>query len=160
MSDGTHNLSTPRKECRCPICADLCNGNPGWFMPGEAELAAQHVGLTFREFFDKYLIVEYWVGNAGDVLVLAPRRVTQHGQMATYADNFSRAKCRLLTDSGCSLSVERRPFECAVCVQCDDNLDGGQNRKNHRADIQKAWDVPKLQKWLHGLSGRSWDYEE
>ena len=47
---------------------------PGWFAPGEAERAAKLFGLTFKQFFNKYLTVDYYEGynNNNDIFVLSP----------------------------------------------------------------------------------------
>jgi hypothetical protein len=61
-------------QCSCKQCRALCLGTPGWFMPGQVTLAAKFMKMSLREFFDRYLIVEYWVDCDGDVNLLAPRR--------------------------------------------------------------------------------------
>lgn len=134
-----------RVQCNCAKCAACCKGNPGWFLPGEAEKAAEELGMTFRYFFKRYLIVEYWIGDNGDILVLAPRRVNQDNLRAGWNDNFMRGDCRFLSSTGCTLSTGVRPIECAAVRMC------GKTGNEFRYDIMLAWNTPELQTWLKGL---------
>lgn len=137
-------MASERTQCNCEKCKTCCLGIPGWFMPGEAEKAAEAMGLTFLDFFDTYCIVEYWMGEGGhDIHVLSPRKEGQMTARAEWGDNFRRAPCHLLTHQGCKLSAEVRPWECATTLSCT----AGKNT-NQREKISEAWDTPDIQQQL------------
>jgi len=77
--DGT------RESCDCRTCQDACTRKPGWFLPGEAEIAAESLGMTLPEFFAKYLFFE---GGRCRIHLVKPHecRVEWHGD---HADGYS-----------------------------------------------------------------------
>lgn len=103
--------------CDCDACRSLCLGVPGWFLPGQVTKAAEHLGLSVEEFFDRYLILEYWEGPPR-IYVLAPRRVGQQAPVAKYAAAFDHGPCALLTEKGCRLPPDFRPAECLAAFRC------------------------------------------
>jgi len=102
--------------CDCPRCRELCLGNPGWFLPGQASRAAAHLGLTLETFFDRYLILEYLEGPFTETL--SPRRFGQKRSEAYWGDIFLMGRCLLLGDSGCLLPPDLRPAECLSAFGC------------------------------------------
>ncbi len=50
-------------SCSCRQCVSGCTRRPGWFHPGEVAKAAEYLGMTPKEFFDKYLVVDYQTEN-------------------------------------------------------------------------------------------------
>lgn len=46
-------------DCRCNVCKQACEFKPGWFLPGEAEKAADYFDLDFWEFFNAFLGVDF-----------------------------------------------------------------------------------------------------
>lgn len=136
--------TSQRRSCDCEKCRSLCGGSPGWFLPGEAEAAAESLGLNYESFVLRYCIVEYWVG-CPDIFVLAPRRLGQRFKKAEWGDAFRRASCSLLGEKGCMLDAERRPNECATCFGCE------KTEGNPREAIQEAWNTPELQEHLETL---------
>jgi len=62
-----------RSECSCEFCISLCRKTPGWFRPREIPRLAKFFGLTVREVFEKYLIVDIKpTMNGRDIYVLTP----------------------------------------------------------------------------------------
>ena len=102
-----------KTECQCNECKRACEHNPGWFMPGEVEIAAQHLGLPLQEFFEKNLGVNWW--EAGDeiennIFVLAPALVGEEPGYEYPGD--PRGTCVFYKDGKCSIHAVK-PFECA-----------------------------------------------
>jgi len=106
-----------KASCSCEKCKSMCLGYPGWFLPGQAKAAATHLGMSLREFFSKYLIVEYWVRGAH---VLAPKKLLQplEKEIAKHIDAYEPSPCRLLGENGCLLDLEHRPIECSTTFNC------------------------------------------
>jgi hypothetical protein len=137
-----------RVECNCEQCARLCLGNPGWFLPGEAEKAAEVLGMPFETFLQELCIIEYWTGSP-DIYVLAPRRAKQqHFAVAQWADAFTTGSpCRVLGSEGCRLSVDHRPMECAATSGCS-KTGGKTGGAPTRETIARLWNTPDLQEQL------------
>lgn len=125
------------RECSCTACQKLCLGTPGWFLPGEATRAARFLKMTLQEFFDTYLILEYWVGglHGEDQYVLSPRREAQKGKKVVgWGDSFLESPCRLLTETGCKLSLRFRPAECRLTFGCKER-----QAQPSREVIMRVW---------------------
>jgi hypothetical protein len=62
-------------NCKCNVCQSACKKRPGWFAPGEVAKAAELMGMTPKEFFDKYICVDFYF-NTDDpeksIFVLTP----------------------------------------------------------------------------------------
>lgn len=123
------------KACACAACVKACETNPGWFAPGEAEKAADLLGMGFAEFRDKFLVREYWVGGAH---VYAPRRTCQPEGfvVARWSDNFMEAPCVFLTEEKRCRIHSAKPFECRETASCDPCHSGGPEMRDK---IQKMW---------------------
>ena len=104
-------------DCKCTWCLDACRHKPGWFAPGEAELAAQLLGLKFEDFFAKYLAVDWWVESPVDIYVLAPALVGQRaGHMYPAVPTGT---CVLLTPEGLCSIHDHKPRECREAMHTD-----------------------------------------
>ncbi len=112
---------TKKTECSCAKCQSACENTPGWFRPGEAELAAKHLGLTLRQFFRRYLGVNWWGDVAkGDVFVLAPATVRMEPGLEYPAN--PKGRCVFFTaDRRCQIHPVK-PFGCSVGNPCDFSL--------------------------------------
>lgn len=106
---------TPTNACVCKKCTDGCRQRPGWFRPGEAEQAAELLGVTLSKLFQAKLAVDAWVGSEGglpETFVLAPALVT-----ATPGQEYPfnpTGRCVFLTEEDrCQIHVAK-PYECAV----------------------------------------------
>jgi len=113
-----------KTECSCDRCIKACaNGNPGWFLPGEAEKAAELLGINFDEFKRQYLVIDFWCTPDGDCEVLAPAKVnTQYlGRMVSWGYAFEKGRCVFLNEQNLCRIHKAKPFECAV-MDCKSEL--------------------------------------
>ncbi len=104
-------------------------------MPGQAEKAARFLGLEPREFFHRYLMVDFW-GKSDemdrDIFVLAPAVVGQEPGREYPANPegacvfYQKGKCRIHAV---------KPFECLMTFHTDGKA---QSHKRHRK-IAEAW---------------------
>lgn len=56
----------------CEYCRSGCTFKPGWFLPGEAELAAEFLGMTLEDFFREYLAADVLADAGNYTFVLSP----------------------------------------------------------------------------------------
>lgn len=113
-------MSSPT-ECACAQCQSACCGRPGRFMPGEAEKAADLVGLTLEEFFAKHLAVEWWdadeVSDHTFVRLLAPAIAGKPTGALAPEDPMGR--CSLLSEDGRCTIHAAKPYECRAYIHTD-----------------------------------------
>lgn len=125
--------------CMCQSCQSACKFNPGWFKPGEAEKAADLMGMTLKEFFDKYLSVNWWDGDGefgdhDDTFVLAPSIVGHPSGDMYPAD--PRGRCVFYdTETGKCQIYAARPFECAAFLH---DQPASETHPRHH-DIAVSW---------------------
>ena len=124
-------------ECTCEGCKNACSYVPGWFMPGEAEKAAEHLDLSLEEFFNKYLGVNWWEDEE-DIFVLAPAIIGEKTGSEYPGD--PKGKCIFFNDKElCDIHVVK-PFECAELI-CNDTKINERHEavaiawKNHQKQI-------------------------
>jgi len=123
-------------ECKCSICVSYCKSQPGWFLPGEAEKAAEFMDLTLQEFFDRYLGVNWWVGDhtdgEADAFVLAPAiTVMQPGEEYPA---MPKGVCIFLKEGLCQIHGAK-PYECAETMHDD----GNELSTSRRKKMVVAW---------------------
>ena|SRR3990167_5770206 len=117
-------------ECTCQECVDCCKTQPGWFAPGEAEKAAEFLSMSFEEFKEKYLVIDYWIGGA---CVYQPRKTNAEESgfhRVSYGSGFKKGECIFLKNDRCSIH-EAKPIECRL-TSCEDD-------KISRGKINKIW---------------------
>ena len=95
-------------DCTCDGCQRACENKPGWFKPGEAEKAADFLGLPLQAFFKDYLAVDWWEGEK-DIFLLAPA-TDRSGTGTEYPAN-PKGECIFYKDGLCSIHPVK-PFEC------------------------------------------------
>lgn len=112
-------MSKEIKECACEKCVSACHRVPGWFAPGEAEKAAEFLGVPFAEF-RKNIIIDYWTDTDYDPLLYAPRKVgVDDGQrVATDEGTSTMATCIFLVNDRCQIHGAK-PMECRDALLCD-----------------------------------------
>lgn len=100
-------------ECQCDICRGACGNKPGWFRPGEAEQAAGLLRMSFSEFFQAKLGVDWWEDDddAPETFVLAPGLVGQAAGTEYPGDPYGT--CIFLQDGLCQIHAAK-PHECRV----------------------------------------------
>ena len=130
-------------SCQCPTCVSACRSRPGWFLPGEAEKAAELKGMAFVDFFKRYLGIDWWEGTE-NVLLLAPA-ICEMLPGTRYPED-PRGACVFLVDGKCDIH-EAKPFECRSYVHTD-NLAAGMDR---RRTIVDAWRAEQHQKQCRDL---------
>jgi len=115
-------LITEKKEqfeCQCQSCKSACTHNPGWFLPNEAEKAADYLGMSLQEFFNRYLGVNWWVDDP-DIFVLAPALVGEETGAEYPGD--PRGTCVFFNQDGlCDIHIVK-PYECAE-LNCNKKKD-------------------------------------
>jgi len=99
-------------ECQCNVCKKACVYCPGWFLPGEAEKAAEYLDIPLQDFFDNYLGVNWW-GGSKPIFVLAPALTGKETGMEYPED--PRGQCIFYKDELCSIHLVK-PYECAMLV--------------------------------------------
>lgn len=120
-------------------------------MPGEAELAASVKGLSLKEFFDKHLKVDYWLGysTGGDhVFILSP--ATDRSEAGGMSPFNPLGRCTFYTDEGTCSIHDNKPTECALYLHSVTNTES----KEYRKEIVEAWRDPAHQAQIAELLGR------
>ena len=101
-------------DCECEICKSACRKRPGWFSPGEVAKAATLKGMTEKDFFDKYIGVDYFVENSvgnkrTPIFVLAP--VTDRAKPGEEYPFNPHGTCVFFKDDKCDIH-DAKPNEC------------------------------------------------
>lgn len=129
-------LPTIDNACQCNTCKSACERRPGWFMPGEAEKAAELLGMTKKEFFDKYLGIDWWEGS-DPIFLLAP--ATHRSRPGQEYPSNPRGACVLFKDGLCSIHAAK-PHECRIW-SCKTPVEEGEHEqvamawRDHQAEI-------------------------
>jgi Fe-S-cluster containining protein len=119
--------------CTCADCTSACTFKPGWFMPGEAERAAEHLGTTLAELFRTKLGVDWWDDPDRDIFLLAPA-VTAMDPGEEYPGN-PKGTCVFFVEGRCSIH-EVKTFECREYHHDD----AGQAVADRHRATGHAWD--------------------
>ena len=94
-----------RESGTCGYCQSGCTHKPGWFLPGEAEAAAEFMGMTLHDFFRAYLAVDWWEDEP-DIFLLSP---AIQGEAAFPGDPCGT--CVFYEDGRCRIHPVK-PHEC------------------------------------------------
>lgn len=137
------------RECDCAKCRAGCTYRPGLFAPGEATKAAKEMGLSLKEFFAKYLVVNYYdrelghedgepldiiapgwtptfrIGLFGLKAKLSGKQEKIVGRRVTESEGYTGGRCALLGKNGCMLSYKARPEECRRAYMCEQQMEDG-----------------------------------
>lgn len=134
------------KECVCDKCRTACVHHPGWYMPGEAEKTAAALGMELKDFFDLYLVVDYWIGDQGNIYVLMP--ATKQYPAGSVVPFDPDGECVFFRNQRCNIH-DNKPFECSLYMHSDTR---DEVRQRHE-DVAKAWDTPEHQAKIVQLLG-------
>lgn len=120
-------IKTPvETECTCESCVRACSCNPGWFAPGEAELAAEYLKLPFEIFKQNYLIIDSasnkMVNNAP--YVWSPRKEFETTDKLERT-NYRYDRCVFLTNKNRCLIHKVKPKECKITLCCAEEPKSG-----------------------------------
>ena len=100
-------------------------------MPGEAERAAELLGMDLRELFRTHLAVDWYEGPP-DIFLLAPALLGE--QTGTEYPYDPIGRCVFLTaDDRCGIHAAK-PFECAALGH-----EEGLNLRANRRAVVTAW---------------------
>ena len=133
----------PSRGCiRRGLC---CRSNPGWFAPGEVELAAAHLGLSPDELVRSKLVIDWHEVDGQLVHVFAPAKVARDGEPVLPAGarvdalyQAMRGPCIYFDGEGCSIYAAR-PYECR-----------GYDCTNPPEDNPSHLDIARM--WLDGAA--------
>lgn len=135
-------MSGTKESCTCEVCRGACERRVGWFLPSEAEKAAAHLGLSFDEFFHRFLVVDYW-DDSPPIYLLAPANANCIPGTTMGWNVFGQ--CVFLVDGRCSIHPVK-PHECK------EMLHDGSHGEVHEA-ISVAWNTPESQAMIYRLLG-------
>lgn len=118
-------------ECSCETCQRACRKKPGWFLPGEAEKAAVLKDMSLKEFFDKYLMVDFWLGKRADghIFVLSP--ATKEGTPGEEFPFDPKGECIFYKAGKCEIHAVK-PYECAW-------YDHTKEKDDTHKNVAEAW---------------------
>ncbi len=133
-------------DCSCAKCVECCERRPGWFKPGEAERAAELLNLTLQDFFDQYLVIDYWVGTEENILLLQPRQIGNSRKRLNFTDAFRESPCIFLEQGLCKIH-EAKPFECKATMGCVEKV----KPTGWHETAAMAWDNPEAQQQIEEL---------
>lgn len=141
-------------DCKCKLCVGACESKPGWFLPGEAEKAADLLGMDMPAFFQKKLMVDWWgnwpVGKGGNtrhVYVLSPALVGEDAGEEAPGD--PRGKCVFLKRGKCEIHAAK-PHECRMHIHDEPKSECDERKLR----ITKAWSMRRQQHYVADLLGR------
>lgn len=149
LMDAELPVMTPTPpECQCQRCQRGCTYKPGWFMPGEAEVVAAHLGMSLPELFQAKLGIDWWdrtQHEGGNIDLLAPA-VTNWEPGVRYSEDDPLGQCVFYENGRCSIH-EVKPFECR---HSHHSMSLREHRHLH-ARVAEAWDTPESREQIAAL---------
>lgn len=136
LSEQRNNLSPEQKSCQCPKCSEACSYKPGWFLPGEAEKAAEFMKMHIKDFFKKYLAIDWWNGkNPGEeTFVIAP--ALKGRPTGEEYPSIPTGVCIFFINKMCAIHWAK-PFECQMFWH------GDKGAKDRHKQVAEAWEGHK-----------------
>lgn len=131
-----------KESCTCYICKSACEHRPGWFVPGEAEKAADYLDVTLKELFDTKLMVDWWSNYPEDIFLLSPAIVNEDAGQEFPAD--PKGRCVFYKKGSCGIHSVK-PFECKDFLHNDTS-------SNRHENIANKWKTNQRQ--IEDLLGR------
>jgi Fe-S-cluster containining protein len=120
-------------ECSCDDCVAACKRKPGWFTPEEIKPAAEFLGMTEKEFFDKYLSVDYYGKPDSFLFVLSP--ATKNSSPGEEFPLNPNGECVFLTeDKKCKIHAVK-PCECKAFDHRKKDLNG----RDLHLEVAESW---------------------
>ncbi len=113
-----------KEGCTCDSCRGACEGKPGWFMPDQIKKLADHMQMTEKEVFKKYLAVD-WLeehpnNNYEEVFVIAP---ALNGEVpGDMYPGDPRGGCSLFNDKKLCDIHDAKPIGCSE-LKCGDEAE-------------------------------------
>lgn len=138
-------------DCRCTECQAACRHKPGWFLPGQVERVAEHLGCSVEHLFAHHLMVDYLGENEFDeaetVFLLAPAIVGGTPGEEYPAD--PRGVCVFFQDGRCAIHAAK-PYECRATLHGD----GDAVVAARHYQVAQAWRNEAAQAQIRALLGR------
>jgi Fe-S-cluster containining protein len=122
-------MTCTRESGTCAYCRAGCTRKPGWFLPGEAERAAEFMGMPLPEFFRAYLAVDWWQGEP-DIFLLSP--AVQGEETGTEFPAEPRGTCVFYENERCRI----HPVKPA---ECREHWCGDRGHSSIHGDVAQAW---------------------
>ena len=159
---------TEVESCSCESCCSACTCKPGWFNPGEAEKAADLLGVPLEELFKTRLAVDWWTNDYDETFLLSPS--VKGGTPGEEFGEDPRGECVFYEDGKCSI-YDARPHECREYMHGDskevvaDRHEAiAQRWKDHQAEIEDLLGEPPYAEpfcgggilGMLGLVGKDW----
>jgi Fe-S-cluster containining protein len=137
LNEQRKKLSEEQKSCQCKTCSSACTFKPGWFLPGEAEKAAKFMKMSFKEFFKKYLAIDWWNGEkyGDETFVIAPA-LRGHPTGEEYPATPTGA-CIFFVNKRCAIHGAK-PFECQMFWHEETINSAGKDRHKQVAEAWKG----------------------
>lgn len=134
-----------RDSCSCDECRAGCEQRPGWFKPGEAEKAAELLGVGMKTFFRTRLAIDYWMGKGGEehTFLLAPAIVGE--APGREYPTVPKGRCTFYKGGLCEIHAAK-PFECKRLLH-------GEGEMGAHKEAANAW-RGEHQKQVMELLGR------
>ena len=138
-----------QSECNCNICQGACKHKPGRFLPGEVAKAAKLLNLSEKDFFDKYIGVDWNIGGLFEKRIFHLVPITTKMKAGVECPEYSNGQCIFFINKKCSIH-NAKPKECSLYnhslsdKQCINNMN----------KIVKAWNTIKGRKEIQRLLGR------
>ena len=128
-------LRDEQKSCQCKKCSAACSWKPGWFLPGEAEKAAEFLKMPIKKFFNKFLAVDWWNGEeyGQETFVIAPAIAGQ--PTGEEYPVVPTGDCIFYVNKRCSIH-DAKPYECRMFWHGETATSHGKDRHKEVAD---AW---------------------
>jgi hypothetical protein len=113
-------------DCECELCKEGCRSRPGFFTPNGVRRTAALLGLTVKEFFNKYLVIDYIISDGDsryphDIFILTPARTEEStGGMSPYNPIgrcifFNKQElCDIHSVNGMITNMITKPEECII----------------------------------------------
>jgi Fe-S-cluster containining protein len=139
-------VTCTKESGTCATCRQACAHKPGWFLPGEAELAAELMGLPLAEFFARFLAVDWWVADHRidrTTFVLSPAIAGE--EAGAEFPGEPRGECVFYKDQRCQIHAAK-PFECR------EHWCGNHDPGSPHEDAARAWTAHQDQ--IGALLGR------
>lgn len=111
------------RNCICEICVAACKRQPGIFAPGEAEKAADLLGMPFDQF-KKEKLIESYMTEWSDPHFLMPRKIgiDEDLDIASDEGTSTPGRCVFLVNERCQIHAAK-PIECRSALLCEKNED-------------------------------------
>jgi Fe-S-cluster containining protein len=128
-------------ECSCDNCKGACTHRPGWFLPGEAEKAAEYLRIPLEELFreGRIMVDWWWLENGHDaIFLLAPGVDT--GTPGEEYPLHPNGVCRFY-DAGKGLCTIHpvKPYECREYMHTDTN----EQADRRHEQVAMVWSEPR-----------------